>query len=275
MPGKSAQATRDNSRKITTVIFDLDGVIYRGTRVLPTAVSTVRWLQEQGYDIHFLTNNSTQTRTHYQNRLRRMGISCHASQIMTSAYATALYFQEKGLVPARVLVVGEPGLVKELRGVGLHVVQRLDEKPAQFVVVGMDQKFTYRKLADAQKCILAGARFIATNQDPTFPAEGQILPGSGSVVKAIETASGIRPFVIGKPKTYALRKILQQAQARPQQALVVGDRLDTDIKVGKKARLWTALVLTGVNKQRDLASLPARWQPHWVLKNLGGLKKIL
>ena len=267
------QAARSGSPSlaygIVVVIFDLDGVIYRGQLTLPHAVETIRWLQEHALATRFLTNNSTKSRTHYVRRLRAIGIPCRGDDIMSSAYATALYLQEKGYRGARTFVVGERGLATELRQAGLEVVDDPHGRRVDLVVVGLDRRFNYHTLAAAQQAIFRGAKFIATNADNTFPAEEHILPGGGAVVAAIAAASGVRPVVVGKPKVYMIRKILQAEQVRPDQALMIGDRLDTDI-AGARGLGWDSLlVLTGVTSAGDLASSDIR--PTYVAEDLRAL----
>jgi len=254
--------------ELRVVIFDLDGVIYRGDQVLPGAADTVTWLGEHGYQVHFLTNNSGTTRQDYVKKLTGLGVSCEIGQVMTSAYATGLYFQEQGLLPARVLVIGHEGLRSELREAGITVVLADEPGEVGYVIVGMDREFTYQMLLRAQQAILGGARFIACNRDPTYPVENGVLPGSGALVSAVATASLTEPFVIGKPRTYMLEKILAKAQAQPSEALIVGDRLDTDVAVGHRAGLRTVLVLTGVTSREEAESAPGEQQPDWVIGDL-------
>lgn len=270
----SASATA--AERPTLVIFDLDGVIYRGDAVLPFAVDAFRSLQDAGVQVFFLTNNSTRTRESYAQKLGSMGIPASPDQIMTSAYATALYFREQGLSGTCAYVVGEEGLVDELSRAGVLVLGGENSEGAQSVVVGLDRRFTYGKLLAAQQAILGGARFIATNTDKTFPVEGgRLIPGGGALVAAVQACTDVEPTVIGKPEVYALRKIGELTGVPASQTMLVGDRLDTDVLAGKRMHFRTALVLTGVCTWEDVQHLPPDHQPDHVLPDLSHLPEIL
>jgi 4-nitrophenyl phosphatase len=252
-----------------TYVFDLDGVIYRGDEPQPHASETVRELKRRGRRVFFLTNNSSQSREDYQVKLAGMGISARRDDIMTSAHATALYLLENAEPGERVYVVGEAGLARELDAAGIDVVRDGYSGEVEYVVVGLDRRFNYDKLVRAQQAILAGAKFVATNRDATFPMEGgALMPGGGAIVSAIETASGVRPVLIGKPETYALQKLLELAGSAPGSAVIVGDRLDTDILVGNRLGMHTVLVLTGVSDARAAAAVAPEMKPGRVIADL-------
>ena len=237
-----------------TYVFDLDGVIYRGTEPQPHAQEVVQSLRESGHFVRFFTNNAAMSRDDYVTKLTAMGIPVSLDEIMTSSYATGLYFAERGAIGKTVYRIGEDGMARELTAAGMHVICADEEPDAKidFVVVGLDRDFNYRKLARAMRAIRDGAEFIATNRDATFPVEsGDLLPGGGSLVAALVTAVGREPVLIGKPETYAMQKVLDQTGARPDQTIVVGDRLDTDIEAGNRIGAWTVLVLTGVTSREQ------------------------
>jgi len=264
-----------DAQQIKAVIFDLDGVIYRGQTPLPGAGDVTRWLQARDFQTYYFTNNSTKTRESYVELLAGYGISTDADHIVTSASLTVRYFTDNGLLPARVLVVGEAGLPAELRAVGAQVVRRRGGKPVDYVVVGMDRKFTYAKLHEAQQAILAGATFIATNRDATYPVEGNVIPGGGSIVAAVATAAEKEPILIGKPSPEAGRLITHMAGVEPHEALMVGDRLETDIEMGRRAGLLTCLVLTGISTRQEAEALPPKSQPHWIVDTIQQVPNIL
>lgn len=253
-------------------VFDLDGVIYRGNKVLPGAKQILKALRNRPVKIFFLTNNSSRTREQYVFKMRSMGIICHKHEVMTSAYATALWLKEKDEKVSRILVMGGHGLLKELRTGGFHAMFAPASGHFSHVVVGLDSSFSYQKLASAQKAILSGARFIATNMDSTYPAERGVLPGGGSLVEAVRYCTMKKPFVVGKPKTYSVKKILQLAGVKPEQTVLVGDRLETDIAAGRKAGLKTVLVTTGISKH---SSSNFKIKPHVVVKSLKELSEQL
>ena len=254
-----------------TYVFDLDGVIYRGRESQPHAKEVVLALRSQGHAVRFYTNNAAKSRDTYLSKLESMGIPTPIDHIMTSSYAAALYFIEQNAIGKTVYRVGEQGMAKELEAVGMKVIYDLDEPDAHidYVVAGLDRDFHYRKLARAQRAILAGARFIATNEDPTFPIEGgALLPGGGCMVAALRTATNTEPFVIGKPSTYAYNKILELTGSTPERSVMIGDRLDTDIAVGNRAGARTVLVLTGVTSREEAESAVGDLKPDRIIATL-------
>lgn len=250
------------------VVFDLDGVIYRGNMPLPYAKETISALRGMGKKIYFLTNNSTRTRFQYQRKIARMGIQAKVGEIMTSAWGTALYLKGEGARKA--LVIGEEGLKKELRWAGIELVKRAEE--AEYVVVGLDRGFNYRKLCLAFKAVRMGAKFIATNRDSTFPSEDGIVPGGGSIVASLETALGIQPLLIGKPSPFLLNLIMDREKVTAEEMVVVGDRLDTDIKMAKSTGTKSILVLTGVITREEALASPIK--PDATIENLRELLDI-
>lgn len=258
------------ANRFESFLFDLDGVVYRGHQPLPHAVATLNLLREAGRQIFFLTNNSGATREQYAHKLTAMGIPTTPDQVITSGWATALYLK-KALPNARLFVIGEPGLKEELASHGFALIQNPDETLPDAVVVGIDRSFDYARLAQAQYAILEGARFIATNADPTYPAEHRLLPGAGAIVAAIATATGRKPILIGKPNPEILAPLIQAQRIHPQTTLLVGDRLDTDIALANHLHIPSALVLTGVTQRSDVECAPLELLPTWVLNHLGEL----
>lgn len=239
--------------RVSTWIFDLDGVIWRGESPIAGAAASVEGLRALGKRPLFATNNSTRAPQYFAQRLQAMGIHAKPEDVVTSATATAFYVREH-LPGARVFVVGEDGVQTLLREAGAQVitienagnVERVD-----CVVAGIDRKFDYQKLRLAQGFILNGAKFLATNRDATFPVEGGVVPGAGSIVAAIECAAGRAPLSMGKPEPAMLLGILERFALRPDEAAIVGDRLDTDIACGARAGIGTVFVGTGVNSLEE------------------------
>jgi 4-nitrophenyl phosphatase len=261
---------------LLTIVFDLDGVVYRGDTAVPGAVRALNLLQDAGHLLRYLTNNSTRSREHYGRKLSALGMPTSPEQVMTSAYATALYLAERGAAGKTVFVVGEHGLAEEMEGVGLRVLPVESPERADFVVVGLDRRFNYDKLERAYREAAAGAEFVATNRDPTFPMEGGVeVPGGGAMVAAIQVAVGREPFLVGKPKTYALERILSLAGATAADAVMVGDRTDTDILVGRRLGLPTVLTLTGVTSREQALAAPAEQRPDFIVETLEGLPAVL
>ena len=261
---------------LKAVIFDLDGVIYRGKSLIPHAAEAVRWARARGLCVRFLTNNSTLTRDDYSQRLEEFGIPTPPEHVMTSAYATAAYLKACGEPGAKVLVVGEGGLRAEIAAVGFDVVPASNADGARYVAVGMDRQFRYEMLRAAMAAILAGAEFIASNRDTTFPIEnGGLLPGGGTIVAAIEAAVGFPPLLIGKPTPRMLEMVICEVGCKPAEAVIVGDRLDTDVQVGRAVGVHTALVLTGITTADEACAAPESMRPEWVLETLAELPRVL
>ncbi|NOZ58627.1 MAG: HAD-IIA family hydrolase [Euryarchaeota archaeon] len=241
-------------------VLDLDGVVYRGRTLLPGVEEKIAKLRRRGR-VLFVTNNSTKTRAEYAEKLSSLGVEVREDEIITSAYAAALYIAEH-YPRAGVYVIGEAGLRKELEWRGISV----RESDCGVVVVGLDRRFTYEKLAIAQNHLLRGAELLATNRDPTLVTERGPIPGAGSIVAAVERASGRRAKLVGKPSKIMGELILRHLGAEPQDALLIGDRLDTDIAMGKALGMRTALVLTGATKREEVER--SRIKPDYVLDRL-------
>lgn len=240
------------------VIFDLDGTLYRGSEPLKGALETVQTLTERGVKVAYLTNNSSLPIDTYLVKLGGMGFPVVRKQVLTSA----LLAGEKlcGHVTSA-FIIGETGLVEALAAKG---VRRQDER-AEAVVCGLDKKFTYAKLDSALQLLRnPNVRFVATNTDATYPMErGAVIPGAGSIVAAVATASGRTPELCGKPDPFGIQTFLRRFDAAPSETLVVGDRFETDIQAGIAAGCDVHMVLSGVTEHapagishsRDLTAL--------------------
>lgn len=232
---------------IRSVVLDLDGTLYRGQEVLQGAVESVRDLRERGLMIWFVTNNSGISQTGLWERLTRMGFAPSPDEILGTARMAAETLVTRQLLS--VFLVGEKGLHEEVTAAGITIVSS-NEPGAGAVVAGIDRQFTYGKLRDAQQHLLRGAEFLATNRDATYPLEGgRVEPGAGSIIAALETAANRVPTVLGKPEPTMLQWISSKSNLSPEEILVVGDRMDTDIDWGKRFGSPTWLVLTGVTKE--------------------------
>jgi 4-nitrophenyl phosphatase len=241
-------------RRLRHLIVDMDGVLYRGSEAIPGTQEFVKFLREQGIGFVLATNNSTRTPRQYVDKLAGMGVSIRPEEVLTSALATADYMAGIALPGSRVFVVGENGLRAALGNAGFELV----EEDAEYVVAGMDFHVCYERLAQATLLIRAGARFVGTNPDKTFPSEQGILPGAGSLLAFLETATGVAPTVIGKPETAMMEQALARMEAQADTCAVVGDRLETDILAGQRAGLATLLVLTGITDQAMLEQAEVR-----------------
>lgn len=250
--------------RFAAFLLDCDGVLWRGEEPIPGAPEAVKALKASGKKTLFLTNNATLSRRGYLEKLRRLGFEAELHEIYCSSYAAAAWLRGK---VGKVYVVGEEGLIEELKLSGLEVV---GPEEAECVVVGLDRGLTYSKLEEALRCLSRGALFVATNRDPTLPTERGLAPGAGAIVSALEVAAGRRAdVVVGKPSAYMYELALREHGVEPGEALAVGDRLDTDVEGAKLAGLAAALVLTGATKLGELER--ARVKPDYVLASIRDL----
>jgi HAD superfamily hydrolase (TIGR01457 family) len=247
------------------VLFDLDGVLYRGDRPIEHAAASVSRLRDLGKRVAFVTNNSSRTPETLAERLRSVGVDATLDEVVTSALATADLLSARHA--RRAFVVGGEGLRKALAEAGVEIVDTADGD-VDTVVVGFDRGVTYDQLRDASLLVARGASFVGSNPDASFPAaDGENWPGAGALIAAIETTTGVRAEIVGKPHAPLLRSAADRTHGR--RPLVVGDRIDTDVE-GALALGWdAALVLTGVSTEREAeeASPP----PTYVLQDLRGL----
>ncbi|NTV65079.1 MAG: HAD-IIA family hydrolase [Oscillochloris sp.] len=239
---------------IRAVLFDMDGVLYRGKQVLPGVAELLAFLTERGIGYACITNNASMTPGQYEQKLAEMGIAVPARLVLTSALATARHL--RGLYPpgTRVMIVGMRGLREALLDDG-HFVE--DRSAPELLVQGADFELTYATLKAATLAIRAGARYVATNPDRTFPAEEGLIPGAGAVMAALMAATDATPLVIGKPAPTMFLVAAELLGVGPAQVLMIGDRLDTDIAGAQGAGMRSALVLTGVSQAEDIAAGPA------------------
>ncbi|ASJ17632.1 HAD family hydrolase [Thermococcus chitonophagus] len=253
------------------VIFDMDGVLYRGNKPIPGAKEVVEFLKENNVPFLFLTNNSTKTPEMYREKLAKMGIEVPADRIVTSGLATRLYM-ERHFNPGKVFVVGGEGLVKEMDKLGWGLVTVEDARKGgwrevKYVVVGLDPRLTYEKLKYATLAIRNGAKFIGTNPDTTFPGEEGIYPGAGSIIAALKASTEVEPLIIGKPNEPMYEIVKEKLGV--EEIWMVGDRLDTDIAFAKKFGMKAIMVLTGVHTLNDIEKLNIR--PDLVLDSVARL----
>lgn len=253
--------------EISGLILDMDGVLYRGNHALPGARELFPALRGAGLSFILLTNNSTLTQQQYSDKLARMGVVVEPGAIVTSGVATSLYLMQHYPEGGGVYVLGESGLLTTLTSAPGF---RADGWQPKFVVAGLDYHFNYDSLQRACSAIRRGAVFIATNTDATIPVEGgELWPGAGSIVAAVKTCSGVEPVVIGKPNSYIGQMALLKLDLPARQALCVGDRLETDVLLGKRIGTPTALLLTGVSQRDDIERAEAA--PDYVFEDLPAL----
>ena len=233
------------------LLFDLDGVLYRGDEAVPGAAATLADLRAEGRRIVFVTNNSARTPAQVADKLTQHGFEASVEEVVTSALVTAEILAARGGGTA--FVVGEEGIREALASAGIEL---MDGEPdvADHVVVGWDREVTYAKLRTASLLIQRGADLVATNADPSFPAPDGFWPGAGAILAVLTTTTGVEAEVVGKPHPPLLRSALRRSGG--EHPLVIGDRLETDI-AGAAALGWDSLlVLSGVTS-REQAGISA------------------
>ena len=266
------------TRPIDGFVFDLDGTVYLGEAALPGAVEGIAELRRRNKKTLFVSNKPLESRAAYAAKLTRLGIPTPADQVITAAFVLGHHLA-RTMPDLRLYVVGEPYLVEELRGHGLKVVDEFQEQDPQHVidpqgidavVVAFDRTLDYRKLNTAYQALQRGARFFATNADKTCPMPRGAIPDAGATIMALEHITG-RPLELlaGKPSPLMMQVVLERLGLPAGRCMMVGDRLETDIRMGQEAGMATAVVLTGVSTREDVARMAQ--PPDFVIENLGEL----
>lgn len=253
-------------------IFDLDGTVYIGEHALPGAVETIARIRARGGKTIFISNNPLEAASAYAEKLSRLGIPATPRDVVTSVDVLVAHLL-KAAPCACVFVIGEPPLINEVRRAGFKV----SEEPNQieYVIAAFDRTFDYRKWNIAFQAVkFHGARFIATNADKSCPVDGGEIPDAAGIIAALEATTDRRcEFVAGKPSPQMIDDGVARMGVPSNECLVIGDRLETDMAMGRAAGARTALVLTGVTKRKHLAAAPM--QPDFVLENIGELARLL
>jgi 4-nitrophenyl phosphatase len=262
---------RDLPVRLRLVIFDLDGVVYRGSQPVDGASELAGSLRDAGVLIRFATNNSMVARAGYVERLGGMGIATTADEIVTSTSATIEHLRRHAPEVRSVLAIGAEGMERELREAGLGVTMAkaaavseaggaLDRR-YDAVIVGLDPHVDYRRLSVAMRAVADGARLIATNADARYPTPVGFLPGAGAIVAALATATGVEPEVIGKPAPAMFRAILEAAEASSAETVVIGDNPESDVAGAHRVGCAAILVLTGVADASAASALAGERMP--------------
>ena len=251
-----------------TLLLDLDGVIYEGGRTIVDAIESITALKAKGVQVGYVTNNASRTSEAIAKQLRDFGLELNAEDVITSAQAGALLL--KNLVPqgSKVLVVGGEGLRSNVLLAGFKIVDSSKDSPVA-VIQGFDPSVGWQHLAEASYAIQQGARWVATNQDWTIPREEGLAPGNGTLVSAVHTAVGQLPIVAGKPEKAIFETAL--AQFGTSSAVYIGDRLDTDVLGANRAKIGSALVMTGVTTRKELLAAKPDSRPGYILETLKDL----
>jgi len=252
-------------------LLDLDGTVYLGDQLLPGADGAVTSLRDGGVSVLFLTNKAIERRETYCRKLTELGVPADEEDVITSGAMTAQYLATHHPSDP-VFVVGEEPLERELEAAGLELTDT--PEAAGVLLASMDRRFDYERLSAARRAVEAASTFIATNPDRTCPTETGEIPDCAAMVGAIEGASGRElERVIGKPSQTAIDASMDRLGLAPEQCLIVGDRLETDIEMGNRAGMTTVLVLTGVTDRRTVAA--SSIQPDHVIDSVADLGSVV
>ena len=255
-------------------IFDLDGTIYRGDQLIPGAERVVRRLRENRRKVVFLSNKPLQTREDYAAKLTQLGIPTQPDEVINSTFVMVNYL--KRIAPqARLFAVGEVPFVEELKRAGFHITD--EPKEIEYVVVAFDRTFDYHKLNIAFQAIKLGAHFVATNPDRTCPVEGGEIPDCAGMIAAIEAVTEKKvEVIVGKPSPIMIQAALDLMGLMPEDCILIGDRVETDIKMGKDSGIATGIVLTGVTDETTLKEYKhTSVQPDFVFQSIADVENLL
>ncbi len=247
--------------------IDMDGVIVRGSELIPGADAFIERLQRRNCKFLILTNTPLYTPADLAHRLQRMGLHVTPDHLHTAAQATAAFLKSQK-PNGTAFVLGESGLTEALHDAGYV----LTEQDPDYVVVGETNSYSFARFTQAARLIQAGARFIATNPDPTGPSEGGLVPSCGAIAALIEAATGVHPYFVGKPNPLMMRTALRYLNEHSENAIMVGDRMDTDIRIGTESGMETILVLTGVTTREMVARFPYR--PTRIVNSVADLESV-
>ena len=246
-------------------LIDMDGVLVRGRTLVPGADRFIERLKARGAEYLVLTNNPLYTPGDLAHRLQTAGLDIPTERIFTSAIATAHFLQSQK-PNSTAFVIGESGLTEAIHNVGYVIT---DHTP-DYVVLGETHTYNLELITKAIRLVAAGAHFIATNPDPSGPAEGGLVPACGAMAALIEKASGVNPFFVGKPNPLMMRTALNYLGVHSENTVMIGDRMDTDIIAGVESGIETILVLSGVTRREDVARYP--YQPTHVVESVAEIE---
>ena len=242
-------------------IIDMDGVIYHGNMLLPGVVDFLNWLEEAGKKYLFLTNSPERTPKELHEKLERLGINVGEEHFYTSALATAGFLssqKENGSA----YIIGDAGLIHAMYSIGYSV----NNVNPDYVVVGDTHSYNFEKVELAVNLVLRGAKLIGTNSDISGPVENGITPSTKALIAPIEIATGKKAYFVGKPNPLMMRIALKRLGSKREDTIVIGDRMDTDVRCGLESEIDTLLVLSGITKREDIDKYPYR--PQYILNGI-------
>jgi HAD superfamily hydrolase (TIGR01457 family) len=255
-------------------IFDLDGTVYRSDKLISGADRVIHHLREKGRRIVFLSNKPLQTREDYAEKLTRLGIPTKPEEVINSTFVMSRYLQKEA-PGAKLFVIGEPPFIEELKRNGFTMTEQPNE--IEYVVAAFDRSFDYRKLNIAYQAIKRGAHFVATNPDRTCPVEEGEIPDCAAVIAAIEAVTQKKvEVIVGKPSPFMIQAAMEVMGLRAEDCILIGDRIETDIKMGKEAGIATGIVLTGVTDEETLRTYKhSDLQPDFVFQSIVDVENLL
>ncbi len=251
-------------------LLDLDGTVYLGDHLIPGAAETLAALRSRGRRIVFLTNKPLYSRADYARKLSDLGIEASEDEVINSSYVLAHYLSETSPA-AKVYAIGEPPLLAELEGAGLSLCD--DPERIEYVIAAFDRTFTYEKLNIGFQAIKRGAHFVATNPDRTCPVEGGEIPDAAGVIAALEATTGKKvEIVVGKPSPVIVAVAIERLGVTRRECAMVGDRLETDMRMAQDSGLIGILTLSGVTSRSDLDHSDV--QPNHIISSIAELSDL-
>ncbi|MDQ7089697.1 MAG: HAD-IIA family hydrolase [Methylococcales bacterium] len=272
---KNTHSNLESFTNIRGLIIDMDGVLWHGNQPLAGLNEFFDLLREKKIPFILATNNSTLTQTEYVTKLRKMKVEVKNNEVLTSSMVTALYLA-KHYPPQenKLFMIGEAGLKEALLAQGYYLKGVDETADADVVVCGLDRQLEWKQLATATLTIRAGAKFIATNGDTTLPTEKGLVPGNGSIIEALKTATGgISAQTLGKPEPLMYQDALSLLKTEAAETITIGDRLDTDILGSVRAGIRSVMVLTGISSENDIQHVG--YQPTWIMDDIKVLTQAL
>ena len=256
----------ENFKRKKAFICDMDGVIYHGNQLLPGVKDFVNWLLENGKEYLFLTNASQRSPRELSQKLERLGLNVPEKHFYTSALATAAFLSSQK-PHCTAYVIGDAGLINALYDQGISI----NDISPDYVVVGETQNYTMDRIEQATALVTKGAKLIGTNYDLTGPTEKGIMPATRALVAPIELTTGKIAYYVGKPNPLMMRNALKKIGCSPEETVIIGDRMDTDIIAGIESEIDTILVLSGVTDETNINNYP--YSPQIILNGVGDLIK--
>ena len=248
----------ENIKSKAGYIIDMDGVIYHGNKLLPGVTEFLAWLEKSGKKYLFLTNSPERTPKELHEKLMRLGINVGEDHFYTSALATASFLASQK-PNGSAYIIGDAGLIHAMYSVGYTV----NNVNPDYVVVGDTHSYNFEKIELAVNLVIRGAKLIGTNPDVSGPVETGITPSTQALIAPIEIATGKKAYYVGKPNPLMMRIALKRLGVRREDAIVIGDRMDTDVRCGLESEIDTLLVLSGITSKKEIDNFPYR--PHYVL----------